>query len=175
MRFIVSKLIDSRYFWYGFYIDDMHSIEIIPFSSELQPYFESINKAWVTRFFSLEPFDIDQLEHPEETILAKGGVILFAKVGDEIVGTVGLIPKDETTCEMIKMGVKPEAQGKGVGMTLGMAILEEAAKRGFVKMDLYSNTKLSAALHIYGKLGFREVAAECGVYGRCDIKMEKSL
>jgi GNAT superfamily N-acetyltransferase len=153
----------------------MHTFEIIPFSPELQPYFESINKAWVSRHFSLEPFDIDQLEHPEETILAKGGTILFAKIGNEIVGTVGLIPKDESTCEMIKMGVDPSAQGKGVGLALGKAILEKAEKKGFTKMALYSNTKLKAALHLYKKLGFQEVIAECGVYGRCDIKMERDL
>ena len=153
----------------------MQTFEIIPFSSELQPFFESINKAWVTRYFSLEPFDIDQLEHPEETILAKGGTILFAKIGNEIVGTVGLIPKDESTCEMIKMGVDPSAQGKGVGLALGKAILEKAGKMGFTKMALYSNTKLKPALHLYKKLGFQEVIAECGVYGRCDIKMERDL
>ena len=37
------------------------SFEIIPFSPDLQPYFESINKAWVTQYFSLEPFDLAQL------------------------------------------------------------------------------------------------------------------
>jgi GNAT superfamily N-acetyltransferase len=107
--------------------------------------------------------------------LAKGGTILFAKIGNEIVGTVGLIPKDESTCEMIKMGVDPSAQGKGVGLALGKAILEKAGKKGFTKMALYSNTKLKAALHLYKKLGFHEVIAECGVYGRCDIKMERDL
>ena len=48
------------------------SFEIIPFSPDLQPYFESINKSWVAQYFSLEPFDLAQLEHPEETIIAKG-------------------------------------------------------------------------------------------------------
>lgn len=175
MSFVVSKLIDSRYFWQDFPSIPMDSIEILSYSPELQPYFESINKAWVTRYFSLEPFDIDQLEHPEETILAKGGVILFAKSGGEIVGTVGLIAKDKSTCEMIKMGVDPEAQGKGVGWALGKGILEEARKIGFSKMVLYSNTKLQAAINLYQKLGFHEVKSECGTYGRCDIKMERAL
>lgn len=150
-------------------------IQIIPFSSEYQPYFESINKAWVTKYFTMEPFDIAQLEHPEETILAKGGAIFFAKLGDEIVGTVGLIPMNNSTCEMIKMGVYPDNQGKGVGNLLGVAVLEEARKMGFSKMVLYSNTKLEAALQLYKKLGFHEVEAECGAYGRCDIKMERML
>lgn len=153
----------------------MSPIEIIPYSPELQPYFESINKVWVTQYFSLEPFDIDQLEHPEETILAKGGAILFAKLGNKIIGTVGLIPKDELTCEMIKMGVDPAAQGKGVGLALGIALMDEARKMGFSKMSLYSNSRLLAALNLYKKLGFNEVKIECGAYGRCDIKMCRML
>jgi GNAT superfamily N-acetyltransferase len=153
----------------------MPVIQIIPYSSELQPFFESINKEWVTHYFSLEPFDIAQLENPEVTILAKGGEILFAKLGNEIVGTVGMIPEDESTCEMIKMGVIPSAQGKGVGLELGKAILELAASRGFKVMELYSNTKLESALNLYRKLGFQNSGTGCGTYGRCDIKMQKTL
>lgn len=153
----------------------MSVIHILPYSPEFRPYFESINKAWVTQYFTLEPFDIEQLEHPEETILAKGGRILFAKMEDEIIGTVGLIPRNDSTCEMIKMGVHPAMQGKGVGYLLGIAVLEEAGKMDFSKMILYSNTKLAAALHLYKKLGFQEVEAGCGAYDRCDIKMERML
>ncbi|MBC6368776.1 GNAT family N-acetyltransferase [Algoriphagus sp. AK58] len=150
----------------------MHSIEIIPYSPELQPYFESINKAWVSKYFSLEQFDIDQLEHPEETILAKGGEIIFAKVGQEIVGTVALIPKGDGLWEMIKMGVAESFQGKGVGFLLGNRILELAREKGAKKLALYSSTKLGPALHLYEKLGFRPANMECGSYGRCDVKME---
>ncbi|GAA0878625.1 hypothetical protein GCM10009119_15930 [Algoriphagus jejuensis] len=153
----------------------MSSVEIIPFSSDLKPYFESINKAWVSHYFSLEPFDIDQLEHPEETILAKGGAILFVKLENEIIGTVGLIPKGELTCEMVKMGVNPAAQGKGAGQALGNAIMAVAKAMGYKRMVLYSSTKLLPALIVYERLGFQKVTLECGAYGRCDIKMERSL
>lgn len=54
--------------------------EIIPFSPDLQPYFESINKAWVTQYFSLEPFDLAQLENPEQTILAMGEKLFLPKL-----------------------------------------------------------------------------------------------
>lgn len=153
----------------------MEKIQIIPYSSELQPAFEQINKEWVIQYFSLEPFDIMQLENPEAHILSKGGAILFAKEGEEIIGTVGLVKMGEGIFEMIKMGVRPKAQGKKVGQMLVKAILEKAKEMGAKKVVLYSNSKLEAALNIYRKFGFRELVPECGKYLRCDIKMEIEL
>jgi hypothetical protein len=94
------------------------SFEIIPFSPALQPYFESINKAWVTQYFSLEPFDLAQLENPEQTILEKGGEIIFAKIGERIAGTVALIPSEEGVWEMIKMGFRLNFKEKAQGNCL---------------------------------------------------------
>lgn len=148
------------------------SFEIIPFSPDLQPYFESINKAWVTQYFSLEPFDLAQLENPEQTILAKGGEIIFAKIGAHIAGTVALIPSEEGVWEMIKMGVSPEFQGKGAGELLGKQILEVACQKGATKVRLYTHTKLEAAIKLYHRLGFVSCELECGAYGRCNQKME---
>ncbi|MFN5333113.1 MAG: GNAT family N-acetyltransferase, partial [Bacteroidota bacterium] len=59
----------------------MISLHLLPYAPELQPSFEAINKAWVNQYFTLEPFDIAQLEHPEENILGKGGEIIFAAFG----------------------------------------------------------------------------------------------
>jgi ribosomal protein S18 acetylase RimI-like enzyme len=148
------------------------SFEIIPFSPALQPHFESINKAWVTQYFSLEPFDLAQLENPEQTILAKGGEIIFAKIRERIAGTVALIPSEEGVWEMIKMGVSPEFQGKGAGELLGKQILEVARKKGATKVRLYTHTKLEAAIKLYHRLGFVSCELECGAYGRCNQKME---
>ncbi len=151
------------------------SFEIIPFSPELQPHFESINKFWVAQYFSLEPFDLAQLEHPEETIIAKGGAIIFARLGDTIAGTVALIPSEIGVWEMIKMGVDPSFQGKGAGELLGKHILEIARQKGAKTVRLYTHTKLETAIRLYTKLGFLPCELECGAYGRCDLKMELSL
>lgn len=153
----------------------MSDIQIVTFSPELRSFFASINKAWVTKYFTMEHFDYEQLDDPETNILVKGGQIYFAKLDGEVVGTVGLVAVDADTCEMIKMGVDPEAQGKGVGMALGQAVLAGARERGFTKMVLYSNTKLSSAMRLYERLGFEEVELEDDTYERCDIKMELTL
>jgi GNAT superfamily N-acetyltransferase len=153
----------------------MSSLKIIEYSPELQQYFEEINKQWVEQYFTLEPIDLAQLQNPKETILDKGGAILFAKEGESIIGTVALSKTEEGVFEMIKMGVIPEAQGKKVGKMLGLAVLEKAKQLGANKVILYSNSKLGAALQLYKGLGFKYLVPECGKYNRCDIKMELEL
>lgn len=153
----------------------MSDLTIIPYSPNYKADFVEITKAWVEDYFSLEPFDIAQLENPEQVIIQPGGDIIFAKMGEEIVGTVGLAKAEEGVFEMVKMGVKPVAQGKGVGMLLGKAIVEKAKEMGGKKLVLYSSTKLQPALHIYKKLGFYVTVPEAGKYCRCDIKMELDL
>ncbi len=153
----------------------MDQIQILPYSPAFKHYFKSINSAWVEELFSLEPFDVAQFERPEETILAPGGTIIFAKLGEEIVGTAALYKISEEVFELIKMGVSPSAQGKGVGVMLGKTIIEKARDMGGKKLVLYSNSKLKPALHIYRKLGFKEIIPESGKYIRCDVKMEMEL
>lgn len=151
----------------------MTSFQIIPYSPALQPFFASINKRWVTEYFSLEPFDLAQLDHPEETILEKAGEIIFAQLGEDIAGTVALVPgAEEGIWEMIKMGVDPAFQGRGVGELLGRALLGLAQRKGAEKVQLYTNTKLEAAVRLYSRLGFTPCVLECGSYGRCNLKME---
>lgn len=153
----------------------MEKIEILPYSPELNPYFKSINQAWVEELFSIEPFDQEQFDAPDETIVKPGGTIIYAKIGDKIVGTVGLHKISDEEYELIKMGVTTAAQGKGVGTVLGKAALDKAKEMGAKKVVLYTHSKLSPALKIYEKLGFRFTELEEGKYCRCDIKMELEL
>lgn len=153
----------------------MDQIEIIPYSPELNPFFKSINQAWVEQFFSIEPFDQAQFDSPEETIVKPGGTIIYAKLGEEIVGTVGLHKVSDEIYELIKMGVASQAKGKGIGMILAQAILEKAKEMGGKKVVLYTHSKLASALRIYKKLGFKAAELEEGKYCRCDIKMEMDL
>jgi GNAT superfamily N-acetyltransferase len=150
-------------------------IQLLDYSTELQPYFEKISKEWVEHYFALEPWDIEQLKDPDAHIINKGGVILFAKSGGEIVGTVGLMPVSSGVFELVKMGVTASARGQRVGQLLAAGILDKARSIGASKIILYTNSKLGAALHIYRKLGFRALLPEAGKYQRCDIKMELDL
>jgi|GEM_PF-115074 len=152
------------------------SIEFVPYSRELAPYFEKLNRVWIEQFFYMEEFDKQVLEQPETYILNPGGYILFIKYDGVIAGTVALMPIDDETVEMTKLGVDESLRGKKLGWLLSKRIMEQAAAQGYKKMVLYSNTVLEPAINMYRKLGFKEIKPEGGVhYERCNIIMEIEL
>lgn len=138
-------------------------------------HFGRLNKAWIEKFFTLEPFDIEVLEKPAANIIARGGDILFVAVGKEIAGTVAYLPLDDETVEMTKMAVDEAFQGQRLGWLLGKAIIERAAAAGYKKMVLFSNRVLEPAINMYRKLGFVETELDPGRYKRSNIKMTMGL
>jgi GNAT superfamily N-acetyltransferase len=150
-------------------------VQLIAYSPSLQKHFENINKAWIQELFALEDFDARQLSNPEKYIIEPGGTIIFASLNGEIVGTVGLSKINETTFELIKMGVNASARGLGIGKKLVAAALEKAKELGAMEVVLYTNTKLETAISIYRNSGFKETIKECGKYERCDLKMSREL
>lgn len=150
-------------------------MEIIDYTPELAHHFDKINRAWIEKYFTVEPIDDDVLTHPEERIIRPGGGILFAKIKNEIVGTVALMKHTDDTIELTKMGVYEHARDKGIGKVLLQAAIEKARQMGFSKLILYSNRKLENAIHLYRKFGFTEFTEQDTHYARCDIMMEMRL
>ncbi len=150
-------------------------LKIVDYQTHLQPYFENLNRAWIEKYFTMEPRDIETLTEPEKNILEPGGIILFAEWNGEIVGTAALKKEDEITFELTKMAVDESSRGKGIGKILAKEALERAKVIGAERVILYSQTQLGAAINVYRQLGFMEVLLEKGLYRRANIKMEKSL
>jgi GNAT superfamily N-acetyltransferase len=150
-------------------------MEIIDYHPELANHFDAINRAWIKAHFTVEPIDHDVLTHPEERIIQPGGAILFARIENEIVGTVALMKHGEETIELTKMGVYEAARNKGIGKILLQAAIQKARNMGFKRLILYSNRKLENAIHLYGKYGFTEFTEQNTHYVRCDIMMEMRL
>jgi putative acetyltransferase len=151
----------------------MEQINVVSYTPEYRKDFESLNRAWIEKYFRIEPADEYVLLNPDETVIKPGGSILIALENNTAVGVVGLKKINHTDYEMIKMAVSETHQGKGIGAILGKAILEEAARLGARKVVLYSNSALLPALSLYRKLGFVDVPLEPdNDYLRSDIKME---
>lgn len=147
-------------------------MNIVTYKPAYQRYFQQLNKAWLTKYFKVEPIDEWVLTNPQEAILKDGGVILFAEHNDQIVGTVALKVVDPTTVEFTKMAVSEDFQGLGTGKLLCGAAIAHAKTMGAQRIILYSHSLLQPALSIYRKFGFVDIPVEKGVYERADVKME---
>jgi GNAT superfamily N-acetyltransferase len=146
-------------------------IEITPYRSEHQPWFEKLNRDWIEKYFRMEAIDELVLRNPDEYILQHGGMIYMALYQKEIAGTAALKFVEPGVYEFTKMGVDEKFQGKKIGEALSQAAIAYAKDRKAKKIMLYSNTKLVPAINLYRKLGFKEVPVD-GPYKRSDIKME---
>jgi GNAT superfamily N-acetyltransferase len=155
----------------------MHDAPILrDFRPGDQPIFRQLNEEWISQYFILEPADLKALDHPEEYILQPGGHILLAEAGGQAVGTCALIKMADGGYELAKMAVSPAAQGQGIGLLLGEAAIAWVRSLGGHRVYLESNSKLAPALHLYRKLGFRDVAhPNPSPYARADVQMELLL
>jgi len=97
-----------------------------------------------------------------------------------IVGGAGIYPSaglPEDTCELVKMYLRPEARGLGLGKTLIKKALEFARQNGYRKVYLETMPELRKAMKIYEQFGFSYLngpLGDTGHYG-CAIWMLKDL
>jgi len=149
-------------------------LEIISFEKQYAKDFYELNVEWLKTYFYVETYDEEVLSKPEKYIINKGGHIFFARLNDQIVGTVALMPiGDEGLFELTKMAVSPNHRGHKIGQKLMQYCIDYAKSMGLPKLVLYSNTKLENAIYIYRKYGFIEQPLEPNTpYKRSDIKME---
>ncbi len=93
--------------------------------------------------------------------------------GDTLLGGAGLFPSPglpEGVCELVKMYLRPEARGKGLGSTLIRRCLEHARAMGYRSIYLESMPELKQALAVYERFGFRYLDGPMGNTGHfgCD-------
>lgn len=55
-------------------------LDIVPFKPNMAKAFKELNLDWLEAFFSVEPHDIELLDHCEESIINKGGFIFLQKL-----------------------------------------------------------------------------------------------
>jgi GNAT superfamily N-acetyltransferase len=129
-------------------------IVIVPFRDEHARAFDTLNREWLERFDLLEDGDLPYLEDPRGTILDKGGAVLCAVAGDEVVGTVAMIPRGGGTFELAKLAVAPSARRRGLGRRLVQAAIDFALAAGAETVTLSSNQQLREAIQLYESFGF---------------------
>lgn len=149
-------------------------IRVVGFDPRWRDDFAALNLEWLERWFVVEPYDRDVLEHPERDILARGGHILFAvDAASRALGTVALKHEGEGVYELTKMAVAPDARGLGIGRLLMEGALALYRSLDARELFLESSSKLAPALALYESVGFRHhPAPRAGShYARADVHM----
>jgi GNAT superfamily N-acetyltransferase len=165
-------------------------IVVAPMSSPADARaFKDLNEQWITTLFTLEPADSAVLDDPHTAVVAKGGQVLLARDGDEIVGCVAVVREGHGPAsanpspvapvyEISKMAVSPDHRGRGFGRILLQAAIDHARALGATTLFLGSSTKLATAVHLYEQAGFVHVPPEeIGPmpYDRADVFMRLDL
>lgn len=86
------------------------------------------------------------------------GALFLVEDNGTYVGVAGLRQiENEYTCEVKRMFIKPEFQGKGIGKMLLGTLIQEAKNLNYqiIKLDTLG-PKMPAAVALYQSFGFRE-------------------
>jgi GNAT superfamily N-acetyltransferase len=151
------------------------AINIINFESKYQSDFKSLNLEWLDKYNLTESHDLEILDDPQGTVIARGGFIFLAMDENKVIGTAGLWKESEAEYELIKMFVDTAYRGRGISKLLLDKCIDEAKHLGAKKIFLYSNSQLKTAIQLYTKYGFEHIPVVNAPFLTADIKMELSL
>lgn len=152
---------------------DSEALSLRAFQPELAEDFRRLNLEWLQRYFRVEPIDAQVMDDPQHHILDRGGSILFAALGDRIVGCGALLQESPGVYEVSKMAVTESAQGRGIGRALLRGLIEVFRARGGSRLFLESHSSLRAALALYVSEGFvlQPARRADSHYARSDVYM----
>lgn len=149
---------------------------IVDFEPRHAEAWRTLNEAWITRHFAIEPADAEVLADPVGKVIAPGGHIFMAEDADGApIGCVGLKAIPDGGFEVIKMTVSEAARGTGLGRDLMQACIERARALGAPRLYLETNSALGPALGLYRTMGFTDLPAQDTPYSRCDVWMALTL
>ncbi len=103
------------------------------------------------------------------------GRLWLAKVAGRWAGCVALRRLEAEVCEMKRLSVRPDFQGRGLGRQLAMQCLAEARVIGYRVIRLDTLRRLRPALELYSSLRFVEISPYCSNPLEDVVYLEKVL
>lgn len=101
---------------------------------------------------SEEDFDLDDIQ---KHYIDNRGIFYILRVGDKVMGTIGVIARPENVVELTRLYVDKSQQGKGFGSQLVEKVIEFSKNKGFNKIELNTNKIFQKAHYLYQNKGFK--------------------
>ncbi|MCW3113423.1 MAG: GCN5-related N-acetyltransferase [Segetibacter sp.] len=122
----------------------------------------------------------DTTDHLYEMFQEPGSTYFVAEENGQVLGGAGIYPSEglpAQTCELVKMYLRSEARGKGLGKLLIDKSLEFAQGYGYLQVYIETMPELRRAVTVYEKFGFEYLNGPLGNTGHfgCDVWMLKKL
>ncbi len=119
-------------------------------------------------------------DHLYELFQHPGAIYFVAESNGVVQGGAGLFPSaglPPDTCELVKMYLRPQARGLGLGGLLIQRCLDHAKETGFAKIYLETLPELHQAVKVYERFGFSYLDGPMGNTGHfgCDLWMLKEV
>ena len=144
---------------------------------------ENLVKSAYQEFQSFMPEAIWKkwMRNVSEALHAPGGIVLVAETGGKIAGAVTFYPDAGQAHQghwpagagaIRLLAVRPDSRGKGYGSLLTQACLDRARELKIDTVFLYTGTFMTAAQHLYEKLGFKRAPEFDGEHGPIAYRLD---
>jgi GNAT superfamily N-acetyltransferase len=84
----------------------------------------------------------------------------IAERDGQIIGTIFVVAKSKSTAQLRLLLVEPSARGLGLGSRLVDEVVRFSRDAGYKRVDLWTQSELTAARHLYEAAGFKRVSTE---------------
>jgi putative acetyltransferase len=113
--------------------------------------------------------DMDDIQ---KTYFDSGGIFLVMTDNDQIIGTGAIRKLEENICELRRLFLLIEYEGKGLGYRMLMELMRYAREMGYERMRLETAPRfLTRATAFYKRVGFYEIPPYEPIHPN-DIAME---
>lgn len=103
--------------------------------------------------------ELKDMDDIQKNYFENGGIFLVLTENDQIIGTGAIRGLEDNVCELKRLWVLSEHQGKGLGYRMLQELLSFAREKGYERMRLETDPEAqSRAVDFYKRNGFYEIA-----------------
>lgn len=148
-------------------------MEIVKYDSKYREDFVRLNTEWLTKLYYIESYDQYSMDHVEE-LIEKGSMVYFAVENSKVLATCMTEPLGGDVWEICKLAAEGQYTGTGAGTAVLKACMDYSIEHGAKKLCLITISGLKPAIHLYKKLGFREIPYRKDIWHseKADVEME---